>query len=95
MIDIEKLKPIGKRMIIEVSSQNGSTSSGLLVAETQSNMAPVMGLVKKAGDQSEFKVGQTVMFRRFAVDELKFANTDTSQTTLNMIEDSEVLAVLE
>lgn len=94
-MNIQNVQPVGRRMLIEIIKSGEKTSSGLLVAESQTNMAPVMGVVLRSGDECKFKEGDTVMFRRFAVDELKMTAEDTSQMSVHMIEEDEVLAIIK
>lgn len=94
-IDISKVRPIGERIVVEVHTVSDETASGLVLSDTSSNSAPVIGKVVRVSEQSTYKPGQIVLFRRFAVDELKFNDSDASQKVLNMVEESEILGVLE
>lgn len=94
-IKVENLVPLKKFILIKPLSKVEETSAGFVMPEdTSANTAPVVGEVLKAGDESQFKEGQLVFFRRFSVDELKFSNPDGSQQVVSLISDDEVVALV-
>ncbi len=89
-----KLKPIGNRLIIKVFEGALTTEGGLQLSNSQSNNAPVRGTVIRAGKESNFKEGDEIYFRRFAIDELKFT-TEEGEQVVHVIDEIDVLALEE
>ena len=88
------LKPIGKRLIIDVYEGAEKTEGGLELSNTQSNNAPVRGTVVRTRLDSDFVEGDIIYFRRFALDELKFT-TETGEQTVYAIDEMDIIAVEE
>lgn len=93
-MDIEKIAPVGKRCLVKVIESASESKYGI-VLENASNTAttPIVGVVLKAGASSDFKEGQKLFWRRYALDELKFI-TEGGEQTIFLVEDEEVLAVI-
>lgn len=74
----------------EKPEQNGS----LIVVDSQQNSAPVRGTVLRIPDAgSYFNVGDTIFFRKYAIDELKFINQETKEETVYIIDEREILGL--
>jgi len=88
-----QLKPIGARVLIKPYIAADKTSSGLYM-ETNNNTAaaPVKGEVVEAGDKSQFKKGDTIWFRRYAVDSLKII-TSEGEKEVNLVDDEDCLCL--
>ena len=69
------------------------SKSGLIMPDKELASLPVMGEVIANGAESTFKKGQTVMFRKYSLDELKFMTAE-GEVKLNLLEDEEIVAVL-
>ncbi len=93
-MDINNIKPTGCRILIEVAEVSKQTSSGLIIADTATNSAPVTGKIISVGEDSKFHPGQQVFFRRYSVDELKIVSP-TGEQLFYFLEDADVLALLD
>jgi co-chaperonin GroES (HSP10) len=64
--------------------------------ESTSNVttAPVRGTVISAGDDSKFKKGQDIFFRRFSTDILKIMTKDGEKEVI-LVEDVDILAIIK
>ena len=87
------LKPIGARVLIQPFQSADKTESGLIM-ENNSNTsaAPVKGSVIEAGDKSQFKKGDLLWFRRYAVDTLKVV-TPEGEKEVNLVDDEDCLCL--
>ena len=85
------LKPIGARVLIQPFQSADKTESGLIM-ENNSNTsaAPTRGIVIEAGDQSRFKKGDELFWRRYSVDELKTI-TPKGEIIVSVVDDEDVL----
>lgn len=94
-ITLDNIKPKKNFIIVDPSSARADeTSSGFVLPEERYTPTPVIGTVRAVGPESEFKIGQTVFFRRFSIDELKF-NVDGKKQVVSLISDDEVVAIVE
>ena len=94
MIDITKIVPQGNRSLVQAYMGAKQTESGLHIAEKESDATPVMGTVIHQGMTSQYTLGQVLLFRRYAVDELKIQG-ENGEVLVYLIEDPEVIAVIE
>lgn len=85
-------KPIGARTLIKPHEGDTVSKEGLILSNANNDKMPVKGLVLKAGDQSVFKKGQTLYFRRYAVDILKY-NEGGEQVELYVLEDEDIIGI--
>lgn len=90
-IKVEDIVPLKKYILIKPRTRSAETSSGIIMPEQSSTATPVVGDVIAVGDESQFKPGDTVFFRRFSVDELKFS-VDGKEEIVSLISDDEVVA---
>lgn len=68
---------------------------GFQLAGDMQNDAPVRGEVIGVASAGRFQVGQTLFFRRYAIDELAYFDEDGKETKVWLVDEKEVLAVLE
>lgn len=94
-IDINKIIPVGRVCQIEPHKASETTSSGL-VLEYNNNTASaaVLGKVVKAGNESKYKEGDIILYRRYSQDEMKFILPE-GEKSIFFVEDDEVVAVIQ
>jgi co-chaperonin GroES (HSP10) len=92
ILDPKLIKPVGKHILVETFEGDNTTDSGLELADTASNSFPVSGTIIASGPQSEYSIGQEVMFRRYSLDELKISSGGKEQTVY-LLEDTDILAI--
>lgn len=92
-----KLKPLGDRVVIKKVEVEETTDSGIVLpssAQEQPHMAEVValgsGILDNEKKKDEIKVGDTVIFSKYAGTEVKVAGEDLTILKLN-----EILAVVE
>lgn len=85
---------MGARSLIQTPKAEKTTESGLILSEKENEAAPVVGTVVRKGSESKYEVGQTVLFRRYSIDELKLQSA-SGDTIVHLIEDEEVVATIE
>lgn len=93
-IDINTIIPTGRRILLQVDEVVTETDGGLIIADTATNSAPVMGTIIRVGPESNFKSNDRVMFRRYSIDELKIVGP-TGEQLFYFLEDADILACLE
>ena len=86
------IKPLGRRCLIKPYQSAEKTTSGLIL-NNDSNVtaAPVRGTVIRVGDESRFKIGDEVFFRRYSVDSLKTMTPD-GEIEVTLVDDDDCLA---
>ena len=94
MIDISKIKPNGQRCVVQAYTSAKKTKSGLDLAEKENESTPVMGVIIRSGEDSIYKVGTHILFRRYGIDELTL-NDGGTDVTVYIISDDEVVAEIE
>jgi len=70
---------------------------GLVLGEVdQQNAAPVRGTVTRSNEAagSVFKVGETIFFRKYAIDELKFLDENLVEQIVFLVDEREILGVV-
>lgn len=90
----ENINPVGKRLLVKPYERPTVTEGGLEISDTATNSAPVLGEVIKSGLGSAFQPGQWVMYRRYAIDELKIPKADGEDDIVCFLDDTDVLAVV-
>jgi co-chaperonin GroES (HSP10) len=95
MININEIKPLNDRILVKIQEKPTETEAGLILSDTASNSAPVMGEIIEVGDKSKLEVGTTVFFRRYAVDELKIPNEVGDEDVVYFLEDNDVLGFIK
>lgn len=84
--------PAKRFLIVKPLEKPKETENGLIMPEEGFSPTPVIGEVVSAGPESQYQVGQTVFFRRYSVDELKFYDAGGKIAVVNLISDDEVVA---
>lgn len=92
-IKTEDIIPTGKRLLIQPDEKATETEGGIILAGDEKNTAPVKGVIIRAGKDSEHHEGQTVLFRRYAIDELKIQDGIEEQIVY-FLEDSDILGTV-
>ena len=85
-------EPIGKRIIIDPEKIT-ETENGIQRADQGQSM-PVKGTVIAVGKDSQFKLGEVLLFRRYSVDELSMPSTDGSVQNVYLCDDEDIVARL-
>jgi len=93
-IDKKAIRPIGRRLLVEVYEGASQTEGGLELANGQSNNAPIMGTVVRIGSGTKFKEGNVVFFRRFALDKLTYSD-ESGEGTVNLLDEADVLGIAD
>lgn len=78
-----KIQPARGYYVIDIP-ETKATSHGLQLADTATNSAPVIGTITAVPEDNEMyqgahKVGTQVVFRKYAIDELKYQTPDGEQ----------------
>lgn len=103
---IDKLTPVGFRVLLNIYKKPEETSSGFILPETENKGMPVMAqitvlgkktpwqnLIMLLGFKPRYKVGQWVYFRKYSVDELKISNGD-KELTMFVLEEEEIISIV-
>lgn len=87
-----KLIPIGKRYLIKPYEAANKTDSGFLLDNSNNvSAAPVKGTITEVGDEAtKFKVGDTIYFRRYSIDQLKTIAPE-GEVEVSLVEEDDVL----
>ncbi len=95
-----KLKPIGNHLIVKAVEPETKTASGIFIPDTANKERPEKGEVLAVGPgllletgarrQMDVAVGQVVVFKKYAPDEIKIDGV-----TYLIISDSDVMAIVE
>ena len=86
-----KIKPLGKRVLIEQTKQEEVTKSGIVLPGTASKEKPIIGEVIAVGTEvKEIKKGMNVIFEKYSVTEIK----DEERNFL-ILESKDILAIVE
>lgn len=93
-IDPKDIIPTSNRMVVIPDEKPNKTEGGLELGGNSTNNAPVKGTILTVGDKSQFTAGTIVLFRRYAIDELKI-QTPTEEKTIYFLEDSDILGTVK
>ena len=86
-----KIKPLGKRVLIEQTKQEEVTKSGIVLPGTASKEKPIIGEVIAVGTEvKEIKKGMNVIFEKYSGTEIK----DEERNFL-ILESKDILAMVE
>lgn len=94
IIDPKKVKPMGKRLVLEIYEGVDKTESGFELVNSQGNSAPVIGTVIRISDVSSYKIGDKIIFRKYAVDSINYQSED-GEKKVYILEEDDVLGVIE
>ena len=86
-----KIKPLGKRVLIEQTKQEEVTKSGIVLPGTASKEKPIIGEVIAVGTEvKKIKKGMNVIFEKYSGTEIK----DEERNFL-ILESKDILAIVE
>ena len=85
------IKPIGKRVVIELEKEVSQTASGIYIPESASQEKKSEGIISAIGDnlESSLKVGDKVLYSKFSGTE--YENDDVK---IVIVEEKEILAII-
>ena len=81
------------RYLIAPSIQDEETSEGLVQSEGDGHSTPVYGRILKATSTAKFKVGDNVLFRRYAIDTLK-TYTAEGDKEVYLLDEQEIIGIV-
>lgn len=89
------LQPVGDRVLVRPLTEQEVTASGIVLPDTVDREKKAEGEILAIGDGADIKklnlnVGDTIMFGKYAGDEIEFNNED-----LKFLKYDEVLAVVK
>lgn len=103
---VEKLTPVGFRVLVNTYKKPTSTLSGLSLPQSENEgisvKAQIVCLGKKTigqklavffGLKPRYKVGQWVYYRKYSIDELRLQNA-TEEVTLYCLEENEIVMIV-
>lgn len=100
MKNAPKIKPLGDRVLIEISSVDVKTQGGIIIPETVDKERPEQGIVIAVGEGRiddkgkviplRVKKGQKVIFSKYGPDEIKIEDKEYL-----IVSESQILAVLD
>ena len=86
-----KVHPLNLNILLSPLSAEDKTQSGLILPDSHLNERPEQALVSAVGPKvTTIKVGETVLFKKYAPDEVKVENEK-----FLIINENDILAVLE
>lgn len=94
-----KIKPVGNRVVIEITKQAQTSASGIILAVEEKNEQQkgiVVAVGSGYGDEKELtnsiKVGQTVLFGKYGGDDYR----DESQNKdYKIVSSKDIIAIIE
>ncbi len=99
-----KLEPLGDRIIVHPTEKETTTASGIVIPDTASGEKPQQGIVLAVGtggigkdsvDASKFlKPGDTILFGKYAGDEVKLKSTDGKDVEVKVLHLDSVLGIV-
>lgn len=103
---VDKLVPVGFRVLINIYQKPTETSSGFVLPEQENGGMPVMAQITVKGKKTlwqklliiiglrpKYRIGQWVYFRKYSVDELQMQTEDGS-LNLYVLEESEIIGLV-
>ncbi len=95
------VKPLGNRLLVQLIKQKNTTASGIITStkeENEQGMGKIISIGSGQGDdeninQLDLQVGQTVLFGKYAGEEIK-DQSDPDQV-YKVLKGSDVIAVIE
>lgn len=85
------IKPVGKRVVIELEKEVSKTASGIYIPESASQDKKSEGVIAAIGDnlESSLKVGDKVLYSKFSGTEYENENVK-----IVIVEEKDILAVI-
>lgn len=74
-----KFKPLGKCILVERLEEESKTSSGIIIpdnAKEKPLMGKIVSISKKVADEKILKEGETIVFGKYAGNEIKLDNKE-------------------
>lgn len=95
-----KLKPLGNRVIVQPVSEEETSKSGIILPDTVDKEKKAEGKIVAVGDGERIgklglKVGDRVLFGKYAGEEVTIDKIDYKILTVSKDEEGDVLAVVE
>ncbi len=88
-----KLKPLGKRIVIETLQAEEKTAGGIIIpdsAKEKPQQGKVLSIGKEIEKDGEIKIGDTVMYSKYSGTEITLDNKD-----FIILEKDNVLAIIK
>lgn len=101
MVKKLSIKPLGDKIVIELTKESEKTKSGIILPETVDKEKPGEGVIVAVGDgdrlkKYSLKIGDKVLFTKYGGVDFKFDNVEYRVLSLSSDpKDDEVLAVLK
>ena len=93
-MNITTIEPTKGHVLVKLPEKTTEVG-GVIIAGDQANNAPVRGeIIRTPKSGSPFLVGETIFFRKYAVDELKFNQEDMSEVEVYIVDEREILGVV-
>ena len=92
-IDPKNVYPIGSRLLVEIDEGDKFSSTGLELSNANNFQMPVMGKVLKSGSDN-FKAGDILLFRRYAIDELEL-NVKGDKVKIYLVDEEDVIGQIK
>lgn len=99
------IRPIGDRVVVMPLEKEQTTASGIVIPDTATGEKPQQGMIlalgkggvgKDCADPTEFlKVGDTVLFGKYAGDDVKLKGADGKDIEVKVLHLDSVLGVVE
>jgi len=103
---IDRLTPVGARVLVNIYKKPNITSSGFVLPESETPGMPTLAMISVLGKKTlwqrlqmliglkaRYKVGQWVYFRKYSVDELRINNGD-NELLLYVLEEAEIIGLV-
>jgi len=86
------IKPVGKRVVIELEKEVSKTASGIYIPESASKDKKSEGVIAAIGDnlESSLKVGDKVLYSKFSGTEYENDNVK-----IVIVEEKDILAIIK
>jgi len=94
IVSQENIVPSKGYLLLEIPEKTTQLVSGVLLGNSDNESTPVMGKVISVAANSSYEVGQTIMFRRYSVDELKVKDAE-GEKKFYLLEEDSVLATIK
>lgn len=103
---IDKLTPVGFRVLVNIYKKSDKTSSGFLLPENENGGMPTLAQIAVLGRKTwvqylqllfgmkpKYKIGQWVYFRKYSIDEMKVSTPD-GDVTVYVLEEPEIIGLV-
>jgi co-chaperonin GroES (HSP10) len=94
-MNITDIEPTKGHVLVELPPKASQVGDLVIPDSDQANTAPVRGtVIRIAAAGSPFAVGETIFFRKYAVDELKFNEEGLKEVQVYIVDEREILGVV-